>query len=261
MVQGNLMSFRNMLTIAGKEVQMSFVTPIAYVIIAGFMFLSGFFFFICLEQYNGYVQQAALTSETPANLNEWVVLPFYQTLEVILVFLVPIMTMRAIAEEKRNGTFELLITSPVSVNDLILGKFFGFAVVMSVMLLCSFAFPLGLMVFADPENLPIIIGFLGILLFTLSLVPLGIAVSAFTKNQTVAGVVGVVLSLLLFIVNAPAQKMTDAWAKILDYLAPLTHIEPMLRGVIEGGDLVYFISLILIGLFVANRALEVERWR
>jgi ABC-2 type transport system permease protein len=252
---------RNVLTIAGKEVRSTFVTPTAYVIIAGFLLISGFFFFTLLQQFNGLLAQAAMMPELSPNLNEWVVIPFFQTLEVVLIFLIPILTMRAVAEERRSGTFELLATSPLSANEIILGKYLGLLVTVFVMLALSFSFPLILIVFADPEVAPIYVGFLGILLFAAAFVSMGLAISCFTKSQTVSGVLSLVLLLVFYVIDAPAEKIGGVAADILRYLAPSNHIETLLKGVLTGGDIVYFISLLLFGLFVANRTLDAENWR
>lgn len=252
---------KNVFVIAGKDLRLGFVTPVAYVVIAGFMFLAGFFFFTLLQQFNTMLAQAAMMQNMKPSLNEWVVLPFFQTMQVVLLFLVPILTMRAIAEEKRTGTFELLATSPVSASDIVLGKFVALGVMSFVMLLFSFLFPVVLVVFADPEVEPIIVGCLGLTLFTLALVSLGVAVSSVTRSQTVAGVVGLVLMLLFYVVDAPAQQLEGAPAELLKYLAPTTHSDAMFKGLLQGADIVYFLSVVCFGLFFANRVLDAQRWR
>ncbi len=252
---------RNIFAIARKEIKSSFVTPVAYVVMAGFLLISGFFFFSLLQQYNTVLQQAAMMPDVSPNLNEWVVVPFYQTLEIILIFIIPILTMRSVAEEKRQGTFELLATSPISVGEIVWGKFFGVSFVCVAMLLLGFIFPAVLIVFADPEVPPIFIGFLGMLLFSLSFVALGVAVSTTTKSQTVAGIVSLVALLLLYIIDAPAAKLGEGAAAVFRYMAPSNHSQQMLKGVLAGGDMLYFFSLIALGIFISNRVLDAGRWR
>ncbi len=239
----------------------TFVTPIAYVVIAGFLILSGFFFFSAVAEYNGYLFQTAAMPENAPNLNEFVVYPFYRTLEVILIFLIPVLTMRSFAEEKAHGTFELLVTSPLKVGEIVWGKFLGLGVVIIVMLLLSFIYPLVLMLVMDPEVMPLFIGLLGMILFALSFLSIGIACSAFTKSQTIAAVMGIILLLLFYVVDAPAGKVNETVARVLSYLAPATHSDFLLKGVIAGSDLVYFVSVIFVGLFATSRILEAERWR
>lgn len=252
---------RNIFTIAGRDIRSAFVTPVAYVVFAGFLVLSGFFFFTLLQQFNSTASQALMAPSLSPNINEWVVAPYYQVMEVVLIFLVPLLTMRTIAEEKRSGTFEFLITSPLSVSDIVLGKALAVATISFFMLALSFVYPLVLIFFSDPEVLPIIIGFFGLLLFAWSFSAIGMAVSAFTKSQTVAGIVSMVVLLVFFVIDAPAGQLSGWPAQLFFYLSPSRHTDLFLKGVLQGSDLVYFFSVILIGLFVANRALEAQRWR
>ena len=252
---------RNTLTIAFREIRSGFVTPLAYVVLASFMFLSGFFFFSLLQQFNSVLQQAMLIPDENPSLNAWVIVPYYQTLEVVLIFLIPVLTMRSIAEEKRSGTFEMLLTSPISVSQLIVGKFLGVATIAIAMLVLSLAYPLILVAFSDPEVMPIFIGWFGVVLFALSFISIGVAVSACTESQTVAGVVSIVTLLVFYILDAPAEKLGGSLAGILKYLAPTSHMELFVKGVLTGTDVVYFLSVCALGLFFANRVIDAERWR
>ncbi len=252
---------RNILTIAAREIRGSFVTPLAYVVMAGFLLLSGFFFFTLLQQFNAVLLQAAMMPDLHPSLNEWVVTPYFQTLQIVLIFLLPVMTMRSLAEEKSSGTYELLATSPISTVELVFGKFAGAAVVVAIMLGLSFVFPGTLIAVADPEAAPIYVGFFGLLLFAWAFTALGVAVSSFTKSQAVAGIVGLVLFLLFFVIDAPAAKAGEGVAEVLRYLAPSAQCEMFMKGVISSTSLVYFLSLIALGLFMSVRVLEAQRWR
>ncbi len=275
---------RRAIVLAGKEVRCSFVAPLAYVVITSFMFLAGVFFFSLLQKYNGGLMYGMFGAKTPPNLNEWVILPYYRSLFYVLVFLLPILTMRAFAEEKRVGTFEFLITSPISVSEIVWGKFLGIVCVSLSLVSVGFVYPLFLMFYSDPEIMPIIVGIFGLGLFTMAGTALGVGLSACTRSQTVAGVVSLVALLVLIILDAMAPAigfkvggLVERLAKSLlgvewggvsgmisetiAYSSPATHLEPMLRGVFESSALVYFISLIIAGLFVAARALDASRWR
>jgi ABC-2 type transport system permease protein len=249
------------LAIAAREIKSNFVTPTAYVIIAGFMLIAGFFFFTLVQQFNNILAQAAMMPDVSPSLNEWVITPYYQTLEVVMLFLVPILTMRALAEEKRSGTFELLITSPLSTTEIVLGKFLGVAFIVLVICVAAFGFPLVLIAFADPEVAPAVVGFIGIFLFSLSFTAIGLAISAFTKSQTVAGVVSLVVLLLFYVIDAPAAHLGEFGASLLHAIAPGDKTKMLLQGVITGSDVTYFFSIIAVGLFFANRALDAHRWR
>lgn len=256
---------RNTLAICRRELLSFFVSPIAYFVITGFALLVGFFFFNYLalfaRMYNMAQMMAFRGGGQLPNLNETVVEGLFQTMMVILVFLIPLLTMRIVAEEKRRGTFELLITSPVSVGEIVMGKFLSLAVVLALMLLISFIFPLLLMVYGSPEVPPVISGFVGVLLCSLGFASIGMAVSSFTENQIVAGVSSMVVLLLLYVIQAPGESLGGTAAEVLRYLSPIDQVQQFLKGVISLRAIAYFVSLILVGLFVSHRALEAQRWR
>lgn len=258
---------RNVLAIARREVLSFFVSPVAYFVITGFLLLTAYFFFNLMVFFNIYLarsaaMQFAMSQDLP-NLNQFVVEQLYYTLLIILVFLIPLLTMRTMAEEKRRGTFELLVTSPLSVLEIVLGKFFGVGFVILVMVLLSGAFPLLLVVYGNPapEWLPIVSGLGGVLLFSLGFASIGMAVSSFTENQVVAGVTSMVVLLLLYVVHSPAESLGGTPAAILNYISPVMQVRDFIRGVVTTESLVYFASLIAAGLFLSTRALEAYRWR
>ena len=252
---------RTILRIAAKEIKINFVTPLAYIICAGFMVVSGFFFFSLLQQFNTVVSQAAMIRKISPNLNEWVIVPYYQTLEIVLIFLIPILTMRSLAEEKKTGTFELLLTSPISMGQLVWGKLLGAAAIVVLMLLTSFIFCLLLITFSDPEVAPILVGFLGVVLFAIAFTFLGVAISSFTSSQAIAGVVSLVVLLLFYVIDAPAGKLPSTLGQFLQYLAPTGHSLNFFKGILSSKDIIYFLSLMFVGVFVANRSLDAQRWR
>ncbi len=256
---------RNILAICKRELLSFFVSPIAYFVITGFALLVGFFFFNYLAFFARMYEMSQMMAfrggaELP-NLNQMVIEGLFQTMVVILVFLIPLLTMRIIAEEKRRGTFELLITSPVSVSQVVWGKFLSLAVVIVAMLTVSFIFPLLLMVYGTPEVPPILLGFCGVVLCALAFASIGMAVSSFTENQIVAGVSSMVVLLLLYVIQAPAESLGGTASDVLRYLSPIEQVQQFLRGVLSLKALTYFVSLILLGVFLSQRALEVHRWR
>jgi len=257
---------RNVIAISKREVLSFFVSPIAYFVIAGFGVLAAWFFFNLLGIFNlelsQYSSMPYYRGAMPApNLNQLVVERFYHTLIVVLVFLIPMLTMRLIADERRNGTFELLVTSPVSVAEIVLGKFLGVAFIIVVMCVLVALFPLMLYLFGNPEVLPILSGLLGLILCALGFASVGMAVSAFTENQIVAAVSSMVTLLLLYVIHSPADSLGGTPAAVLTYLSPVLQVVDLIRGVVTIKALVYFGSLILFGLFLSERALEAYRWR
>ena len=197
------------------------------------------------------------------NLNQHVVEGFFQTMVVILVFLVPLLTMRVVAEDKRRGTFELLITSPLSIFELVVGKFLALAVILGIMLLLVLFFPMLLVVYGDPgpELGPILSGWFGVFLCSLGFAAIGMATSSLTENQIVAGVSSMVVLLLLYVIQAPAQSAGGMTSEILKYLSPIEQLQDPLKGIISLKSMVYFSSLIAFGVFLSQRALEAHRWQ
>jgi ABC-2 type transport system permease protein len=255
---------RTIIAICKRELLSFFVSPIAYFVITGFALLVGFFFFNYLAIFAGMYemyQTMAMRGMQLPNLNQTVVESLFHTMMVILVFLIPLLTMRTLAEEKRRGTFELLITSPVSVGEIVFGKFLSLCIVLMIMLGISFLFPVLLMVYGSPEVPPILTGFLGVLLCAIAFASIGMAVSSFTENQIVAGVSSMVVLLLLYVIQAPAESLGGLGAEILRYLSPIEQAGQLLRGVISLRAICYFASLTFVGLFLSYRALEAQRWR
>ena len=255
---------RNIIAICKRELLSFFVSPIAYFVITGFTLLVGFFFFNYFSLFLRMYQMSAYLSMRGMplpNLNQTIIEGVYQTMLVILVFLVPLLTMRIVAEDKKRGTFELLLTSPVSVFEIVMGKFLSLAVVITIMLGISSIFPLLLIVYGSPEIPPIISGFVGVLLCTLGFASIGMAVSSFTENQIVAGVSSMVTLLLLYVIQAPAESLHGTVAEVLRYLSPVDQVQDFVRGVITLKATVYFFSLISLGLFLSQRALDALRWR
>ncbi len=256
---------RNIWSISKREILSFFVSPVAYFVITGFVVLAGYFFFNMLGIFNLALQRFSAmpyrTGLDAPNLNQWVVEGFYSTLVVVLVFLIPLLTMRLIADERKNGTFELLVTSPVKVREIVLGKFIGVSFVILLMVLLAFFFPLILCVFGNPEVLPILSGALGVLLCAVGFASIGMAVSSFTENQVVAAVCSMVTLLLFYVIGSPAESIGGVAGEILTYLSPVVQVQNLIKGVISLKTLVYFGSLVGLGLFLSERALEAYRWR
>jgi ABC-2 type transport system permease protein len=256
----------NIVAIARREMLSFFVSPLAYFSITGFLLLAGYFFSVLLIYFNEYAMRYSATpymQGTPPNLNELVVERMFETMIVVLVFLVPLLTMRMIADEKKRGTFELLLTSPVSVFDIVVGKFLGVASLIATMMLATFLYPVVLMVYGDPapELLPILSGLLGMTLCAFAFASIGMAVSSFSNSQVVSGLSSMVVLLLLYVIHSPAQSFGGTVEIVLNYLSPVMQVRDMMKGVITIESLVYFASMIVLGLFLSQRVLEAERWR
>jgi ABC-2 type transport system permease protein len=256
---------KNILAIASKELRSYFVSPIAYVVLTGFLLLGGWFFFNLLARFNfllslyGAMQNPEVMARL--NLNELVIAPLLQNLSVVLVILVPMITMRSFAEERRAGTYELLLTSPLSITEIVLGKFFGAFAFMLVMIGLTGIYPLLLAIYGNPEVGVMMAGYLGLLLLATAFISVGLLTSSVTENQIIAAVSCLVVLLLLYVISWPAETAGEPLGAILKYLSLTEHLTEMVKGVIDTKDLVYFASVILLSLFLTQRSVESIRWR
>jgi ABC-2 type transport system permease protein len=254
---------RNILTIAGKEIRSLFVSPIAYVVLTGFLLLGGWFFFnllfrftYMLSLYTGLQNTEGLQS---LNLNEYVMAPLLHNLTIVLVIMIPIITMRAFAEEKRSGTYELLLTSPLRVTEIVLGKLLGALAFLAVMILLTGIYPAILLLYGNPELGIVAAGYLGLFLLAAVFVSVGLLTSSLTENQIVAAVTCFVILLLLYVISWPSETTGFALGNMLKYLSIVEHFGEMVKGLIDTRDIVYFLSVIVLSLFLTHRAVEASR--
>jgi ABC-2 type transport system permease protein len=256
---------RNVLTIAGREIRSYFVSPIAYVVLTGFLLLGGWFFFNLLARFNMlltiYSAQQNPQVLQRLNLNEFVIAPLLHNLSVVLVILVPVITMRSLAEEKKTGTYELLLTSPLKISEIVLGKFLGSFVFVLLMVALTGVYPLILLAYGNPETGVILAGYLGLLLLATAFVAVGVLTSSFTENQIIAAVSCLVALLLLYIIAWPADNAGETIGAMLRYVSLTEHFAQMVKGIIDSKDLVYFLSVIVLALFLTHRSVESIRWR
>lgn len=255
---------RNVLAIAWRDIRAMFVSPIAYVVLTGFVLLGGWFFFNLLAQFNRLVSVYSGVQgydTTWLNLNDAVISPLLQNLSVVLLIVIPMITMRSFAEERSVGTYELLFTSPVRVSEIVLGKFLAGIALVTLMVGITLLYPGILMLYGNPESGLIASGFLALYLTAISYVAVGNFASALTSNQIVAAVTALVILLLLFVVSWPAEGAGESLKAFLTYLSVTEHFTSMMRGVLDTKDVVYFASLIAVFLFLNHRAVEAARWK
>jgi ABC-2 type transport system permease protein len=253
---------RNIWTICRRELYSYFVSPIAWVLLAIFAFLSGAFTYIITASFVRASMEGQMTGQSfPMNLNEQVIRPLFSNVAVIGLFLIPLISMRLFAEEKRQGTIELLITSPVHDVEIVLGKWLSAVIMYSALLLVLLADYSFLFIYGQPDWKPVLTGFLGVLLLGACLLSLGTFISTTTKNQIVAGAVGFALALLLWILDWTTSFGNSPTVQVLSYASILSHLDSFARGVIDSKDVIYYLTMIFIGLFLTTRSLESLRWR
>jgi ABC-2 type transport system permease protein len=252
----------NTWTIAKKELNSYFRSPIAYGVMAFFALIAGYFFYVAVVYFvRRGIESSMMGQSFPMDVNEFVVRPVFSNISVIGLFLIPMITMRLFAEEKRTGTIELLLTSPVSDLSIILGKWLGGMMLYVSMLLLSAVSILVLFAYGQPDWHPIAIGYLGLLLQGGAILAIGTFISNCTKNQIVAGVAGFAVALLLWVIDWVSGFETSVVARVLSYLSVLTHFDSFGKGVLDTKDIVYYLSVIFVGLFLTARSMESLRWR
>jgi ABC-2 type transport system permease protein len=253
---------RNVWTICRRELYSYFVSPIAWVLLTIFAFLSGAFTYIITASFVRASLEGQMTGQSfPMNVNEQVIRPLFSNVAVIGLFLIPLISMRLFAEEKRQGTIELLITSPVHDLEIVLGKWLSAVIMYSALLLVLLIDYSFLFIYGQPDWKPVVTGFLGVLLFGACLLALGTFISTTTRNQIVAGAVGFALALLLWILDWTTSFGNSPTVQVMSYLSILSHLDSFARGVIDSKDVIYYISMIFLGLFLTTRSLESLRWR
>jgi ABC-2 type transport system permease protein len=256
---------RNTLVIAGKELQGYFVQPVAYVVLTVFLLLAGWFFFALLRQFDELIQLVQMMGQQQQlqtmNLNTRVIDPLLHDLSIVLVIVMPALTMRVFAEEKRTGTYELLLTAPVRTGEIVAGKFIAAACFTLIMIGLAWIFPLILMVFGNPEVGVMFAGYLALALLAVTFVAVGLFTSSLTQNQIIAAISSFGLLILLYVISWPAEAGGGVAWSLLKYLSLPDHFSRMVRGVIDTSDIVFFLSVTIVALFLAQRSVESARWR
>ena len=250
----------NVIAIAQKELRSYFASPIGYVITGLFALLFGWFFYNYLRYFASVSEQMMMSGGTP-NVNQHMISGLLQNAAVIILFVMPMITMRTYAEEKRSGTIELLLTSPVSDVQIILGKFFGAMGLYAAMLLVTVLYISILFFLGHPEWKPIVAGYLGMLLMGGCFISVGLLVSSLTKNQIVAGFMTFAVFLLLWVINWFGEGSGPTGRAVLSFLSITEHLDDFTRGIIDTKHVVYYLSFITFGLFLTAKSVDSERWR
>jgi ABC-2 type transport system permease protein len=254
-------SVRNILAISGKELRSYFASPIAYIIIGLFALLFGWFFYVYLHVFAEQSQRMAMMGGGNVNVNEQMIRGVLQNAAVIILFVMPMITMRTYSEEKRSGTIELLLTSPLTDFEIIVGKFLGAMGLFCAMLLVTMIDIAILFRLGNPEWRPIAAGYLGLLLMGGCFISVGLLISSLTKNQIVAGFMTFAVFLMLWVINWLADSSGPTGQTILSFLSITDHFDDFTKGIIDTKHLTYYLSFITFGLFLTAKSVDSERWR
>jgi gliding motility-associated transport system permease protein len=255
---------RGLYAIYRKEIGHYFVSPIAYAVAGLFLFISGFFFNLYIQSALQESMQEMQGMGAPAfDAASQVLRVFLGLVALILLFLMPMLTMGIFADERKRGTMELLMTSPIREIDIVLGKFLASLTLFAAMLLPTAIFVLFMYLHTSPvPPLRIILaGYLGVLLFGGSLLALGAFLSSLTENQIIAGVLTFGAFLLLWALDFGSRDAGSTVGQVLHYLSVINHFEDFTRGIIDTSGLIYYLSFITLFIFLTVRSVDSMRWR
>ena len=251
----------NVLAIAHKELKGYFATPIGYIVIGMFALLYGWFFYVMLIIFNQQSLQLGGLEGGNVDINQQLIRPLFLNASVILLFVLPLVTMRIYSEEKRSGTIELLLTSPLTDVQIIIGKFLGAMTLYAAMLAITAIHMITLMQLGNPEVKVMLVGYLGLLLMGGCFISVGLLISSLTKNQIVSGMITFAVFLLLWVINWPASFAGPTTQSVLNYLSITDHFDDFTKGIVDTKHLVYYFSVMAFGLFLTARSVDTERWK
>jgi ABC-2 type transport system permease protein len=235
---------RNILAVGEREIRSYFVSPVAWVVTAVMIAMWGFLFGIIIPQS----RQADLR-------------PVLNNFSVTFLLAGPLLTMRLIAEEARSGTLELMLTQPIRDVELVIGKYLGSVTFLAFMLAMTLYFPFLLQMFGNPDRGPIIGGYLGVLLQGMAFLAIGLMASALTQNQIIAAAVTFVALLMLWLSDALSRQFSGVAGQVAQYISITKRFEDMPRGVIDTKDIIFFLTVIAVCLFVTTQIVSARRWR
>ena len=246
-----------------KEMRLYFTSPVAWVIITMFLFIAGYFFYSIFAFYTLASMQSAMNPQMARELNvtDSVLRPLFSNVSVILLLLMPLITMRLFAEERRSGTIELLLTYPVRDGAVLVGKYLAALALYAIMLALTLLYPGILIYFARVEWGPLLTGYLGLLLMGATFLAIGIFASSLTENQIVAAVTTFGTLLLLWVVGWSAEYVGGPWGRVLSHLSILEHFDTFARGVLDTKDVIFYVDATIVALFLTLRSLETRRWK
>ena len=227
------------LHILSKEFKDYFISPIAYIVISIFLVVTGWFFFSTFFLYN----QAEMRN-------------FFNLLPITFAFVIPAVTMRLFSEELNVGSYEILLTLPVSFKDIILGKFLAAVLFMAAALLPTLSYPICVSTLGELDWGPVMGGYMGSILLAAAYAAIGLFASSLTRNQIVAFIVGTVICFSLTLINAMLYFLPVPLLDVISYLGATPHFNNIAKGVIDSRDIIYFLSVVFIGLYGSHLVMQ-----
>ncbi|MDP6345908.1 MAG: ABC transporter permease [Alphaproteobacteria bacterium] len=260
------MNPRNLGLIYRRELKSFYTSFIAYAVIAVFLAITGYLFYNLLATFSVLSFQAQANPMLAKqynllNVNETVVRPLFGNISMILLLMMPLLTMKLLADEKKSGTMELLLTFPLRDTEVVLGKYLACLTVLATMLAGTVTYPALLYLWGRPELMPIATGYLGLFLLGAAFIALGIFTSSVTENQVIAASLAVGMLFFFWLMSYSAVFASPDLGRIISYLAVNDHLQSLAKGVLDTEDIIYYGIFILLFLFLTLRAIESGRWR
>lgn len=244
-------------TIAGREIRSLFLSPLAWVILAVVQGLSAYFFLVYIDLFMQLQPRIAATPSGPG-ITDIVIGPLFSTAATVLLLVAPLLTMRLVSEERRSKTLSLLISAPVSMTEIILGKFFGVFTFVLIMLLLIALMPLSLLAGGSIDPGLWFSGVIGLVLLLAAFCSIGLYISTLTRQPTVAAIGSFGILLLLWILNLAGTTGNES-GELFAYLSMLTHYQQLLQGVFSSTDIVYYLLITITFLILSIRRLDADR--
>jgi len=246
-----------------KEMRLYFTSPVAWVVFTIFLLIAGYFFYSIFAFYTLASMQSAMNPQMGRDLNvtDSVMRPLFSNISVILLLLMPLVTMRLFAEERRAGTIELLLTYPVRDGAVLSGKYLAALALYAIMIALTLLYPAIVVYFARLEWGPILTGYLGLLLMGATFIAVGVFASSLTENQIVAAITTFGVLLIFWILGWSADYAGGTAGKVLQFLSLLEHNDSFSKGVLDTKDVLYYLNFTLLALFLTLRSLEARRWK
>ncbi|MBN1541222.1 ABC transporter permease [candidate division KSB1 bacterium] len=258
---------RNYWTIVTRELKSYFSSPVAYVVIGLFLLISGVFYYLIVTNFVQVCMRADMQAQMyrmappKLNINMMAIRPLFHNMSLFALFFLPLVTMRLYADEKRSGTIELLLTSPVSNLQHLAGKFTAAAVLYLLMLIFSFVYMILLYIFGSPETGPILTGYLGLYLLGLSYLSFGLFFSTLTDNQLIAAIATMVFILFFWAIGWLSGSVSPALGQALEQFSLIEHFDDFSKGIFDTQHVIFYLSFVVMGLFLSFISIESARWR
>jgi ABC-2 type transport system permease protein len=252
------------MAIARRELSAYFSTPIGWICLCAFVTITGFFFFAMLLAYNQASAEAVFNpmQADSMNVNDWIVSPLFGNMGVVALLLSPALAMRLIAEDRRNRSIELLLTSPVRSVEIVLGKFLGALGFAGVLALYTLPYPAVLMWLGEPDLGILACNYVGFMLLLGCFMASGLFASSLSENQIVALAIAFGMNLMIWVISWIGIAAGEGAIKTtVEYVSMLTHIEQLGKGLVHVQDMVYFVTFIGFFLFATTQRVEALRWR